>query len=35
MNFESYAERIATLREPDDERNKKLSKNGCKLPILN
>ena len=23
MNFESYAKRIATLREPDDERNKK------------
>ena len=23
MNFESYAERIATLREPDDKRNKK------------
>lgn len=23
MNFESYAKRIATLRDPDDERNKK------------
>ena len=23
MNFESYAKRIATLREPDDERSKK------------
>ena len=23
MNFESYAKRIATLREPDDERSKR------------
>ena len=35
MNFESYAKKIATLREPDNERNKKkLFEKGCKLLIL-